>query len=278
MRPPKGNIVNALTTSTRARLVAATLALAGSSVALAAPETATVEEIRKCIEKNAPETSSLQTVLLRALDKQGDAVDTRAKIYWKRMGEDELRVALHVVDPPTRRGSAVLLSREDGENNMWMYLPELRKTRKITQTFVQGNMFGTDITYEDFERLQDISSGGEVTRLPDRELDGRKVWVIEGHPAAGKESAYAKVVSMVDQERCVTLRTELFEPGGEIRKTVSASPDEITHEPFGWLPRRLLVEDKDEGTTTEVLVESFDANVPIPDGKLSITALDKGEF
>ena len=263
----------------RARHLAAwlgSLGLGVASIAGAVPET--VEEIRSCIQKNAPETSSLQTVLLRALDRDGDAVDTRAKIYWKRLEADELRVALHVLDPPTRRGSAVLLSREDGETTMWMYLPELRKVRKINSTFVQGSMFGTDITYEDFERLQDVASGGQVTRLPDRELDGRRVWVIEGRPAAGKESAYEKVVSLVDQERCITLRAELVGVDGEVRKVVSAAPDKITREPFGWLPRRLVIEDRDEGTSTEVVVETFDANVPIPDGKLSITALDKGEF
>jgi len=267
------------TTTALARSLAALglLALAPAAPAVAATP-ATVDEIRACIQKNAPETSSLQTVLLRSLDKDGDAVDTRAKVYWKRLEGENLRVALHVMDPPTRRGSAVLFSRQDGENDMWMYLPEIRKVRKINQHFVQGSMFGTDLTYEDFERLQDVALGGEVMKLPDGELDGRKVWVIEGQPAAGEESAYAKVVSMVDQERCVTLRTELFEPSGAVRKVVSASPDQITREPFGWLPRRLVVEDKDEGTTTEVLVESFDANVPIPDGKLSITALDKGEF
>ena len=48
----------------------------------------------------------------------------------------------------------LLLEKKDRMPDQFMYLPELRKVRRVTKRSVAGSMFGTDFSYEDFERFQ----------------------------------------------------------------------------------------------------------------------------
>jgi hypothetical protein len=50
--------------------------------------------------------------------------------------------------------------------------------------------------------------------------------------------------------------------------------DRITRESFGWLPREIRIEDLEEGTHTEIIVEEFDAASEVLDADLSVAQLE----
>lgn len=253
------------------RLVVLTLTL----LTVATPAAAkTVEEIQDCIEGNAPELSASQTVLMRTVDRAGEASETRARILWRRPEGERARLLLRVIDPATRRGSALLaIQRAEKKADFYLYLPELRKSRKVSKQSLKGSMFGTDLSYEDFQRVQKMEEDSSVSVGEDSEYDGRKVWTLIATPDEG--SAYEKVVTLVDQERCVVLRSEYFESGETPRKIITSAPDQITEESFGWLPRKVKVEDAEEKTFTEIIIEEFDAETEISEKDLSVEKLGK---
>ena len=104
-------------------------------------------------------------------------------------------------------------------------------------------MFGTDFSYEDFERLLGMAADASRTRLPDAELEGRPVYVLEGRPAPDSGSAYERVVTFVERERCVALRTESWERAGGLRKLLEADPQQITREGSDWIARSQKLSD-----------------------------------
>jgi outer membrane lipoprotein-sorting protein len=234
----------------------------------------TVEDIKKCIKANAPKVSSSQTVLMRTVDRAGETSETRALIIWKRPEGEKGRVLLRVVDPPTRRGAALLMiERGEMDADFHLYLPELRKTRRVAKKSLQGSMFGTDLSYEDFQHVQQMTEDSTLQRGEDSELGGKKVYTLRAQPK--EDSAYEKVISFVDQERCLVLRSEYYESGDKPRKTLSVNEDKITKEPFGWLPREIRVEDLEDGTHTDLIVEKFDSEADISDSDLSVAQLEK---
>ncbi len=147
-----------------------------------------------------------------------------ARIYWQQDGAGLSKILLRFSDPPDLRGSAVLmLEATNGENDLFMYLPELRRTRRITSHMMSGSMFGTDFTYEEFERIQGLSEDVESRLLAPGEETGRPVWTVESRPHK-ESSTYARVVSRIDQATCVPLAVEFFEKDDEPRKRLTIDP------------------------------------------------------
>lgn len=254
--------------------LAATLALParGSTAEL------TAQEIEGCVLHNVPQRSSEQTVTLRVVDREGDALESKARIFW-RLRDDGKDIMVRFEEPTNRRGWAVLANQIGDDVNLNMYLPAQRRPRRILSDSLQGVMFETDLTYEDFLRLMNLAITGVVTkRAGDGKVDGRDVYVLDATPAPDGHSAYGRVSTMIDKERCVVVRMEMFGPDGKLAKLVTTRPDKITKESFGWLSREVKVEDVAKGSATVLVVDDFKADVAIEDGVFDLALLGQRSF
>jgi hypothetical protein len=247
----------------------------GSGAAVRASPLETVAEIEDCMRANLPASASVQTITLRSVDRTGEETDSRAIIHWKKSDTGDSRVLMRITDPPLRRGSALLAIQNGDRVDMFMYLPELRRVRRVNEHSLHGSIFGTDLTYEDFERLQGLVEEAETTRVPDQMVAERPVYVIEGQPARGADSEYERIVAYVDHARCVPLRIELYERGNRLRKTVTLPPERMTEEPSGWVPRLVRVVDTVDETHTLLIVEEIDTAAEIPDRTFSVRQLER---
>lgn len=246
-------------------------------VAFADTATMSVEEIRTCIEKSGPKKSSVQTATLRTLDEEGGGTESEAKLYWKRFEDDLSRAMIRFTDPPDLRDSALLvLERKGGDNEIFMYLPELRTVRRVTTGMMSGSMFGTDFTYEEFERLYRIADDLESRRVEDGTVADKAVFVIEGKPKTEEDSAYQRIVQYVEQERCVPIQTEFFGSGAEPQKVLSVDPGALRAYEGAWLPNQIVMKDLEKGTRTTLDVTKIEVDVDIPDRIFSQKGLSRG--
>lgn len=261
------------------RLLVSTLLLSGT---LASPPPAraaepTVQEIEGCVLHNVPKRSSEQTVTLRVVDREGDTQESKARIFW-RLRDDGKDVMVLFKEPTNRRGWSVLANQTGEDVNLNMYLPSQRRPRRILSDSLQGTMFETDLTYEDFLRLMNLAMTGEVKRGTDGQVEGRDVYVLDATPAPDSHSAYSRVTTMIDKERCVVVRMEMFGPDGKLAKLVTTNPHKITQEPFGWLSREVKVLDVAKGSYTELIVEDFKADVEIDPAAFDVAMLGQRQF
>lgn len=222
-----------------------------------------VDEITECVKANQPQLSAEQSVTMRTVDRTGSARVSSATIYWQKFGESS-KALIRFSAPEDLRGSALLMLQKGERADMFMYLPELQKVRRVTKRSVSGSMFGTDFSYEDFERFQGLAVDAETRRLPDGEVEGRKVFVLEGRPSRGEESAYERIVSFVDQEHCIPIHTELYEKGERLRKVMVMPSEKITKEAESWVPQLVLVKDLVNETQTELLVDEIELEKKLP--------------
>lgn len=222
-----------------------------------------VDAVTDCVKSNQPSLSAEQEVTFRVVDRLGAERVSNAKIYWQKFGEDS-KALVRFSAPPDLRGSALLLLQKGERSDMLMYLPELQKVRRVTKRSVSGSMFGTDFSYEDFERFQGLTEDGAARRLPDAEVGGRKVFVVEGHPARGDQSAYDRVVTFVDQEWCVPIRTELYEQGERLSKVMVTPSEKIEKLDAVWVPRVVTIEDVVDATRTELTVDEIEIDKKLP--------------
>jgi len=224
----------------------------------------TAEEIEACVKANLPPDTSVQTVTLRTRSRLDEITNAEVKIYFQRLEGDHANVMLRFEQPLDRRGSALLLLQKEESTEMFMYLPELDRTRRVTGRMLEGSMFGTDFTYEQFQRLQGLAEDVEVTRLPDAELGGKTVYVLQHVPNEVEGTKRERVVSYIDVDRCVQLRTEFFESEGAPSKILEVDLDKIEQDSGLWIPRKMTMRDVDDGTETDLEIEKIEIGTKIP--------------
>jgi hypothetical protein len=210
----------------------------------------TAEEVQACVKQNLPQKTSVQEVVMRTFDRVGGERSFEAKIY------------------------CLALERPEA-TDMFSYLPEVGRVRRIHPRTMSGSLFGTDFTYEDFQRIQEFGVQAKLKRLPDADLDGRPVYVVESHPLESAESGYERIVSFVDQETCVALKSEFFETGAQPRRRLLADPATLSKEGESWIARTVTMKDLKDGGETRIEVKDIQPDVDIPDRNFSQSRLSR---
>ena len=116
--------------------------------------------------------------------------------------------------PQEVAGTAFLmLERDKGESEQHIYLPGLKRTRRIVGREREGSFMGSDFSYADFERRDTRESTQK--RLPDEDLSGVKTYVLESTPKKAPSSTYSKIETWVRQDNFLPLRIRFYDKSGQ---------------------------------------------------------------
>jgi outer membrane lipoprotein-sorting protein len=111
--------------------------------------------------------------------------------------------------PPDVRGAALLTHTHlDAPDEQWLYLPELRRVRRITTANRAGPFMGSEFAFEDL-----TSQEPERYRyrwLRNERADGRDTFVLERVPVY-EGSGYRRQIVWVDQMRYQPLRIDFYD-------------------------------------------------------------------
>lgn len=235
-------------------------------------------EARTCLQRMLPETALSQSILLRVFDDTGSISESAADLFWKRFEDGHSRALIRFTNPPRRSGIALLvMEREDlgAEPDMYIYLPELRTTRRIVGKTLGGSMFDTDFSYEDFVQMQGIARNRSVRQLADAELDGRMAYVIEMTPG-NRDSEYSRVVTFVDQQWCIPLVTRFYGLDGSLHKELIVVREEVREIESRWVPYRSTMHDRKRGGRTDLVIREIKFDPDLHDPLFTAAELRKG--
>ncbi len=113
------------------------------------------------------------------------------------------------LSPADIKGQKILMT-EDGDN-IWMYNPETRRTRKLGSHMRKKKVMGSDFTYED-------QAGGKITEkytgivLREEEEGGTMCYVMELKPTP-KGPSYDKTIAWVGKEDFISRRIDFYQNG-----------------------------------------------------------------
>ena len=264
----------------RSRGMRPALLMAGVTAALCLPlaspaDDLRAEEILDCVQKNLPAKTAVQRMEFRSQDRAGGGRTIHSRMHWRRFDDGLSRVLVRVREPADLKGSGVLLIEKTTRADMFVYLPDLQRSRRVTSRMLSGSMFGSDFSYEDFSQLQGMAIDGRSERLPDASLDGVPVYVVTHYPAPDSGSAYDHVTSYIESESCVPLKSEMFEKGGRLRKVMTADRSSIFEENGVRLAKKLRMEDLRDQSKTDLVVTEIEVGGKIPKKTFSITTLER---
>jgi hypothetical protein len=228
------------------------------------PTLQTAEEVVACNEANLPRNTSVQSITMKVTDRAGSLTTTKATIYWKRFKNGESGVVVRLFEPDDVRGSAFMMLEKKKRNDLFLYLPELGRVKRVSAGMMSTSLFGTDISYEDFEHMQSMSQAERILLETDTTVNGRPSYLVEVRPPKSAGSAYERILTYIDQETCAVLRAEYFERGEQVRKVFSADAASLTSEADGvWIARRYVVRDERDATQTAIVIDEVEIDKPI---------------
>ncbi len=167
---------------------------------------------REIMEKvNARDTGdrSITEMEMILIDKKGNKRVRKLKTFGLEKGKDSLSL-MFFLSPADVRNTGFLTFDydESGKNDdQWLFLPALRKTKRITAGDKSGSFMGSDLNYSDMTS-PDLNLY-EYTLMKETEVKGQKVWQIKSVPktkAEAEKSGYSKSVVFIRQDNYVMIR------------------------------------------------------------------------
>jgi len=108
--------------------------------------------------------------------------------------------------PPDIKGQRILMT--DYGDNIWMFNPETRRTRKLGSHMRKKKVMGSDFTYED-------QSGGKASEkytgefLRNEKIEKTECYVLELKPTPEGPS-YGKIIIWIGKENYISRRVDYF--------------------------------------------------------------------
>ena len=156
------------------------------------------------------------------IDKRDKQRVRKIKSFRKDFGEDTHSI-LFFEEPADVRDTSFLTYDYDDESkddDQWLYLPALKKVKRIASSDKDGAFMGSDFTYGDMTKR--ALSKFEYELLKEVEEDGHKCWLIESTPINEEvvdEYGYVKSRAFVRQDNYVVVRAQFqWKKGNEFKE------------------------------------------------------------
>jgi hypothetical protein len=252
---------------------------AACSIIASGTPAATFERVRECLASNIPEKSSAMTVKLESRHRDEAEFKHESRIHWRRSPEGLSQTRICMAYPPDVRGLAYLILENESGVNLWGYLAAGEKVFPIHASAAarRARIARTAISYDDLRYLPMNLSGAEPQQVVDSIVEGRKSFVVRLSLPPGEGSPYERIISFIDDQTCVPLRTEFYATAEQLHKVVTVDPADIGRVGGIWLARSMTVEDLKNEVKTEVHVEQIEIDADLPDRMFTPMDLQRGQ-
>jgi len=187
------------------------------------------EIVKNVIARDEGEFVS-RKMTLELTDRRGKVRKQETKAFRKFFGPEgsrEKRTMLFYTAPRNVRGTAFLTYDYPDVNvddDQWLYMPALRKVRRISASDRGDYFLGTDLTYEEVKKESKIEfSDYHYKTLSIETVDGFETYKVEGIPVSdkiAKELGYNKAIFYVDPNNWMARQIEFWDRNGNYLKTI----------------------------------------------------------
>ncbi|MFC1886657.1 outer membrane lipoprotein-sorting protein [Thermodesulfobacteriota bacterium] len=154
--------------------------------------------------KNRHGQESKRKIHIRVLEVKGD-------------GDKSLSI---FDNPRDVKGTAFLnFTHKKGDDDQWMYLPALKRVKRISSRNKSGSYMGSEFAYEDI-------SSQEVEKytykwVRDEVYQGMDCFIIERYPVDKKNSGYTRQVTWIDKSEYRQWKVDYYDRKNSLLKTLT---------------------------------------------------------
>jgi hypothetical protein len=255
-----------------------TLAVCGMLLSLSAyseePSADTLsasEIVQKARDKQFPKNSVSELTMV-LINKRGNERVRKLQTKRKDYGNGQAKSVAYFLSPSDVKGTAFLVwEHADQPNDVFIYLPALKKIRRIASEQKHQSFMGSDFSYADMEN--DDVDQADHRILSEEERNGKPCWVIESIPKPDSDSEYGKLITWVDKAEFIPRKVKFFDKKGRDYKIM----DVLRTGPVGEevLPLHFSMTDLQKDHKTEITIDKIDLDQEISDKEFTHRAIQR---
>jgi uncharacterized protein len=272
---------NSTANATTRRHLLLALAAAGGwpSLAWSAAELSAPEIMKRNF--HASKVQSLETETTMVLTTEGGQRRERRMKTLQRLKPNGIdsKLVMRFEAPADIRGVGYLqIENNEAEDDQWIYLPALKKSRRLVANNKKDSFMGSDFSYGDFSRPKVETHQHALLRS--EASDGHDCFVIESvprDPGVRDERGYSRKVTWVRKDSFLEARIDYHDLRGELLKTQTATDHQIVEPETGrwFVMHREIVNHQTKHKTT-LHVERARAGVAAPDDAFTSQTIERG--
>jgi outer membrane lipoprotein-sorting protein len=192
--------------------------------------------------------------------------------FIKDDGTTEKKIMFFITPADVKNTSFMNWSYSDGRSDdQWIYLPALKRTKRISSDGKGDYFMGSDFTYDDLgDRHPDMD---DHKLLREETVEGRACYVVESTPKDG-DYMYSKTVTWVMKDNFLGLKREFYDDRNALLKTLSIQKFEKVNGFWTILETKMHNVQKDH--TTVIKFTEVQKNKGIPDSKFTERSMTLG--
>lgn len=213
-------------------------------------------------------------MILRGRGGDERSRELRSRVLERPEGDRSLVV---FDSPPDVRGTALLTyANRAGDDDQWLYLPALKRARRISASNRSGPFMGSEFSYEDlaselvekftYRWLRDEACPGE-------DRASLTCFVVERRPVDAS-SAYARQIVWIDQDEYRTMTMEYYDRKNVRLKTLSLTQYQRYSGRF-WRAGEMLMTNHQTGQSTRLVWSRYQFGVGLRESDFTPQALSR---
>ena len=192
-------------------------------------------------------------------------------------GEDNMRMTRFMAPADVKGTVSLLIEHSAGDDDIWIYLPALKKVRRLVSSNKKDSFVGTDFSYGDV--IGHKVNEWNYKLLREEEADGAPCYVIEATPksdAVRNNSGYAKRVTWIRKDNFFAIKGDLWDEAGEPVKTFHMTElQEVDTARHKWQAMQLESNNLQTGHQTVIKFENFKVNQKVRDEFFTTRYMEK---
>jgi hypothetical protein len=222
-------------------------------------------KVLDCVRANVPPQLSIERIELTVHDRGGGSRQLTGRLFVRKEASGLLAGTLRVDGPAEFKGAAYLVRETEDylRDGMFVYLPGVKRVRRVTGTFADASLMGTNFSYFDFKQLQNAFGDLSGTLEGSEPVNGRPAHVMSFQVLPGAETRYTGVRVWFDQQACVGVRAE-FRENKRVVKELNSLPGSLKQAGGTWYVSEIEMRDLPAGTRTVLRMGGLDPKTPPP--------------
>ncbi len=178
---------------------------------------------------------------------------------------------IRFVDPPEVRGVGFLSVGRPGKSpDQWLYLPSMKRERRIASQDRDASFVGTDFNYEDIEEFDHTAH--DVALRGEEILDGQPCFVIEARPK--QASLYERKTLWIRKDILYLIRMDAVRRG-EKEPAKRLLLGDVGQVDGHFVARKWEMASLKTGSRTTVLLKELAFDRPNPPDRFTLQSLNR---
>lgn len=247
-----------LSTAWAAAMFGAALVCAGAAATAAETDVVRIMEKNASVFKVVGSESTASFVLTNKAGQER-LRKTTSSTKLQANGTDNMRVTRFLAPVDVKGTVSLMIENAAADDSLWVYLPALKKVRRLASSNMKDSFVGTDFSNADVIGYK--VTEWSYTLLREESVDAEPCYVIQAIPknaTVRSNTGYSKRVQWVRKDNLMTVKSELWDEGGEPLKTTSYHDIQLVDAAQGkWQAMRLEANNLQTGHRTSIRIESF---------------------